>query len=309
MSATIVVVGSLNMDLVVRVPRHPRLGETILGNQFQTFPGGKGANQAVAAARLGGTVRMIGRVGSDGFGASLLTAVSTDGVDTQFILSDPDTATGVALITVDENGENSIVVASGANARVTPEQIRQSQSAFENASVLLLQLECPLPAILEAVQIAVEQEIKVILNPAPAQPLPTDLLRKVDYLIPNQTELGLLAYPDQPNHPDTLQPAVQLMQEMGIKNLLVTLGSDGVLVIDRQHTVHLPAYTVPVVDSVAAGDAFVGAFAVALSEGKPVLEAARWGNAAGALSVTRHGAQPSLPTRAELTQFLSEVTP
>ncbi|MDZ4159703.1 MAG: PfkB family carbohydrate kinase, partial [Anaerolineaceae bacterium] len=147
------------------------------------------------------------------------------------------------------------------------------------------------------------------LNPAPAQPLPTDLLRKVDYLIPNQTELAQLAYPDQPNPPDTLQPAAQLVQEMGVKNLLVTLGSDGVLVIDRQHTVHLPAYTVPVVDSVAAGDAFVGAFAVALSEGKPVLEAARWGNAAGALSVTRHGAQPSLPTRAELTQFLSKVTP
>ena len=301
MSGGIVVVGSLNMDLVVRAPRHPHVGETIIGSDFGTYPGGKGANQAVAAARMGGAVKMVGRVGQDDFGQALLRNVSDNGVDTTFILRDPHSATGVALITVDDAGQNTIVVASGANARLTPEDVARAKSVFEGASVLVLQLETPLLAISRAIEIAQHHGLTVVLNPAPAQKLDAGLLASVDYLIPNQTELALLAGV-QP-----LEEAVAVLQGWGVPNLIVTLGEQGVLIAQGERQAHLPAHAVEVVDTTAAGDAFVGAFAVALTQGLSTQESAAWGNAAGALAVTRPGAQPSLPNRAELDEFLTRL--
>lgn len=300
MTKHIVVVGSLNMDLVVRTQRHPQIGETVLGHDFQTYPGGKGANQAVAAARLGGSVKMIGRIGVDAFGDTLLEKVTADGVDTRHILRDTDAPTGVAFITVDEQGQNTIVVASGSNGRLAPQDITRAEDIFTEASVLLLQLECPLSAVEHAIDIARKYNTKIVLNPAPAQLLNSDLLERVDFLIPNQTELRLLA------GQESVSASVDVLIGMGVKSIVVTLGEAGSMVIDGGRQELVPAYKVPVVDTTAAGDAFAGAFALALSEGNSVLEAARWGNAAGALSVMRAGAQPSLPYREEFNSFLSK---
>jgi ribokinase len=300
MSNNIVVVGSLNMDLVVRTQRHPKIGETVLGYDFQTYPGGKGANQAVSAARLGSNVKMIGRVGRDNFGATLLEKVNADGIDAAHILIDQASPTGVAFITVDERGQNTIVVASGANGRLSPEDIANARSVFEFAAVLLLQLECPLSTVEQAIKLARKTNTKIVLNPAPAQLLDTDLLQQVDYLIPNQTELILLA------GQESISAAVDVLLGIGVKNIVVTLGEAGALVVDSSGQEYISAYEVPVVDTTAAGDAFAGAFAVALCEGRSISEAARWGNAAGALTVMHAGAQPSLPYRDEFLAFLSE---
>jgi ribokinase len=304
MTQTLVVVGSLNMDLVVRAPRHPRPGETLIGSQFQTFPGGKGANQAVAAARLGATVRLVGRVGRDAFGDALLQTVRQDGVDTSFISRDPEAATGVALITLDEAGQNTIVVASGANMRVSPEDIAQAEAAFEGANLLLMQLECPLEAVEAAADLAQRRGMAVVLNPAPARPLPASLLEKIDYLLPNQTELQALAEGEA-----NISIAAARLLKNGVRNLVVTLGEEGALLVTDNTEQKFDAYRVPVVDTVAAGDAFTAAFCVALMEGKSLPEAVQWGNAAGAIAVTRPGAQPSMPNREELIQFLKERQP
>lgn len=301
MSGQIVVVGSLNMDLVVRAPHHPHPGETILGGAFHTFPGGKGANQAVAAARLGARVTMIGRVGTDAFGAALIQTLEQDGVDTNQVLRDTTAATGVALITVDAAGQNTIVVASGANAHVTPDDVSAAEAAFTGAAVVLLQLECPLPAVARAVELAGHHGVPVVLNPAPAQPLDAALLSGVDYLIPNQTELALLSGIEDPA---ATRAAVTRLRSAGVHRVIVTLGADGTLVVENSAETHLAAHPVSVVDTTAAGDAFVGAFAVALTEGRSTYEAAQWGNAAGALAVTRAGAQPALPLRFEVEALL-----
>jgi len=299
MSGHIVVVGSLNMDLVVRAPRHPQPGETILGGDFRTFPGGKGANQAVAAARLGAAVQMIGRVGADAFGDALLRTLAQDGVNTTHVRRDQEAPTGVALITLNAAGQNAIVVAPGANARVTPQDVVAAEAAFAGAAVLLLQLECPLPAVAQAIELAKQHGAQVVLNPAPAQPLDAALLAQVDYLLPNQNELALLTGLDD------VRPAVSRLQALGVRRIVVTLGEEGVLVAEGDSEIHLPAHGVPVVDTTAAGDAFAGAFAVALLEGHSTRQAAAWGNAAGALAVMRAGAQPSLPRRDELEKFLA----
>jgi ribokinase len=303
MPGHIVVVGSINMDLVVRAPRHPEPGETILGSSFQTFPGGKGANQAVAAARLGGAVRMIGRVGTDSFGDSLLATLQKDRIDTSFVRRSADTASGVALITVNEQGQNTIVVVPGANGKLSPQDIRDSREAFVGASVVLLQLEIPIETVKTAAEIAREEGAGVILNPAPAQQLSSNLLSKVDFLIPNESELGLLT------GMQAVSIAADSLRSIGTRRLVVTLGSQGVLVIDEDGHHKLDAHTVPVVDTTAAGDAFVGAFAVALTEHRSTREAAVWGNAAGALAVTAAGAQPSLPDRPQLEDFLASHSP
>lgn len=295
---TIVVVGSINMDLVVRAPRHPQPGETILGSQFATFPGGKGANQAVAAARLGADVRMIGRVGEDVFGSALRAALEQDHVDTRFVTSTTQ-STGVALITVSDAGQNSIVVAAGANGLLTPADIRAAEPAFHNADVVIAQLEIPLAAVTEAARMAQAHGAKFVLNPAPAQPLPDDLLMLADFIIPNQNELAQLTGIDIGTE---AQPLNALP---GSAAWIITLGADGALVIDQGSSMRIPTHAVNVVDTTAAGDAFVGAFCVALAEGKSVPEAAAWGNAAGALAVTAHGAQPSLPTRTAVEQLLA----
>jgi ribokinase len=300
----IVVVGSLNMDLVVRAPHHPEPGETIIGSDFGVFPGGKGANQAVAAARLGASVKMVGCVGNDSFGRALIATLTQDQVDATHIRTDPVAATGVAVITVSAAGQNTIVVASGANARLTPADVDAAESLFVGASVLLLQLESPLAAVVRAVELAHEHGVHVVLNPAPAQPLEDAMLARVDYLVPNQIELSLLTGMGADADPAR---AAAALRARGPRHVVVTLGESGVLVLDdRPHL--LARHPVTVVDTTAAGDAFVGAFAVALALGKPDLEAAAWGNAAGALAVTRAGAQPSLPDRHTFDEFLAGIS-
>lgn len=295
----ILVVGSLNMDLVVQAPRHPAVGETILGGEFRTFPGGKGANQAVAASRLGARVRMIGRLGADNFGEALLLTLKNDGVDTQFISRDPTTATGVALITVSAAGKNTIVVAPGANAQLSIQDLEAAGAAFQTAQILVTQLESPLPVIKRAVELARQYGVKTILNPAPAQPLEAKLLEQIDYLIPNEHELALLSGSAD------LKIGIGKLQQLGVKNLIVTLGESGVTVVQGKQSHHIPAFKVEAVDTTAAGDAFIGAFAVALSQGLDVFQAARWGNAAGALATTLPGAQPSLPNRNALEELVA----
>jgi len=252
----------------------------------------------VAAARLGAAVRMIGRVGADAFGEALLQTLAQDGVDTRHVRRDQEAPTGVALITLNAAGQNAIVVAPGANARVTPQDVIAAEAAFAGAAVLLLQLECPLPAVAQAIALAKQHGAQVVLNPAPAQPLDAALLAQVDYLLPNQNELALLTGLAD------LRPAVSRLQAVGVRRIVVTLGEEGVLVAEGDSERHIPAHGVTVVDTTAAGDAFAGAFAVALLEGHSTYQAAAWGNAAGALAVTRAGAQPSLPRRDELERFL-----
>lgn len=297
MAGRIIVAGSLNMDLVVRSPRHPKPGETLLGSDFLTFPGGKGANQAVAAARVGAITSMIGRVGKDAFGDALLANLKQNGVETRYVIQDGG-ASGVALITVSDDGQNTIVVAQGANALLTPEDVDHAADLFAAGGVLLTQLEVPLESIAHAIELAKSHGIPVLLNPAPAQPLDESLLRMVDYLLPNQHELALLTGEED------VEQGVVALRSLGVRNVLVTLGGDGVLLVSETTRVHVPAHQVTPVDTTAAGDAFVGAFGAALAAGRSPLEAVRWGNAAGALAVTRTGAQPSLPTRAEVEELL-----
>jgi ribokinase len=299
--AKILVVGSINMDLVVRVPHSPSPGETVLGGDFETFPGGKGANQAVAAARMGGDVTMVGRVGQDDFGNTLIKALVDDQIRTTHVIKDPHEATGIAMISVAANGENSIVVASGANYEVSIQDINKTRELMREAEILLLQLECPLEAVTAAVDLARAYEVPVVLNPAPAQPLSQAILSQVAYLTPNESELKILSDEEDADQ------AVKKLLSWGVKNLVVTLGAQGVRLISGEMDKHLPAYEITAVDTTAAGDAFNGALAVGLAEGRSLLEAVKYGMAAGALSATKRGAQPSLPKREEVEDFLKSA--
>lgn len=304
MTAHVTVVGSLNMDLVARTPRIPQPGETIIGGDFQTVPGGKGANQAVAAARLGGEVAMVGRLGEDAFAQPLLQNLSVAGIDHTFVMQDSGAATGVALIVVDDAGENSIVVASGANMRLSPADIDAAASSITTADVLLLQLENPLETVSRAAELACEHGVRVILNPAPARPLPANLLSLVDVLIPNETEAALLTGLPVSSEEEAAVAATAL-QGLGVGSVILTLGERGAFLAQGQATQLIAAFAVTPVDTTAAGDAFVGGFAVALAEGRSMAEAVRWGNAAGALATTKLGAQPSLPSRAAVEALLA----
>ncbi|MGB9641375.1 MAG: ribokinase [Anaerolineales bacterium] len=298
MHNSIVVVGSINMDLVIRSPRLPQLGETLLGGDFHTFPGGKGANQAVACARLGAKVKMIGKVGMDSFGDELLRGLAANGVDINAIEAVPETSTGVALITVVASGDNAIVVSPAANGQITSTDILKYEKLIQGTSVLVLQLEIPLEAVETAIDLARKNGVIVVLNPAPAQPLPEPLLSKVDYIIPNQSELAALTGEQD------IKAGIYHLRSRYAGNLMITLGEQGVIFTDNNKIFHLSSYPVQAVDTTAAGDAFVGAFAVGISEGKTLPDAIRMGNAAGALAVQKAGAQPSLPTRAELEKFM-----
>ena len=303
----IAVVGSLNMDLVIRTPRFPSPGETIIGRDFHTIPGGKGANQAVAAARLGARVSMVGRVGDDGFGAQQLANLSGLGIDVSHIRRDPGAATGVALIAVDEGGQNSIILASGANMRLAPADVEAAEEAIASAALLLLQLEVPLEVVEQAAALARAHGVTVVLNPAPARELPPSLLRQVDFLIPNESETALLTGVQVEDMEAARQAATRL-RTAGVGTVILTLGERGALLVDRMQATHIPGFQVEVVDTTAAGDAFVGGFAVALAEKQSLTEAVRFANAAGALAVTRLGAQPSLPTRVEVEAFLRAMS-
>lgn len=305
MTARLTVVGSVNMDLVIRSPCIPQAGETILGHDFYTAPGGKGANQAVAAARLGARVSMVGRVGHDAFASTLLDGLAADGVDHAFVLKDGAAASGVALIVVDDAGRNSIVVASGANMRLSPADVDAAEASIAEADTLLLQLESPLDTVLRAAQVARSHGVTVLLNPAPARPLPAALLGLVDVLVPNEIETARLVQAPVDDYAGAEMAAHKLLR-MGPGAVILTLGERGALLVHGSGSEHHPAFPVTPVDTTGAGDAFVAAFAVANAEGKPLAEAVRWGNAAGALATTVPGAQPSLPNRARLEAFLFE---
>jgi ribokinase len=303
--ARITVVGSLNMDLVVRTPRIPQPGETIIGTDFLLIPGGKGANQAVAAGKLLAEVRMIGRVGRDDFGQALLDNLARVGVNTDWVTRDEEAATGIALITVETSGQNNIVLAPGANMRVTAADLEAAEEVIAQSSMLLAQLETPMPAIQRAMELAKKHGVTTVLNPAPAQPLPEAVLRCVDYLVPNETETHLLTgLPVET--PEHYAAAAERLRQMGVGRVILTLGARGAYLSTAENNQLFPAFPIRPVDTTAAGDAFMGGFAAALAEGDPLEQAVRRGNAAGALSATRLGAQPSMPTRAEWEQFCHE---
>lgn len=297
----ILVIGSLNADLVVRAPYFPQPGETISGDDLQIIPGGKGANQAVAASRQGANVAMLGRVGSDSFGPFLLDSLKSNQVDVSNVQTD-DAATGTATIIVDGNGQNSIVLSAGANGKVSPADV-DSASAL-TPKLILLQLEIPTPTVLYAAQRARQSGSLVILNPAPAKPLPDELISLADFIVPNETELSLLTGMEVKDISSAEQAAKVLLGH-GAKHVIVTLGSKGALLVSGTQVKQVDTYKVDVVDTTAAGDAFIGGFASALLRGLELEEAVKYANACGALAATKFGAQPSLPTREEAERFMS----
>lgn len=297
----ICVIGSLNMDLVVNVDTMPKPGQTIIGSNFKEVPGGKGANQAVVMARLNGNVSMIGKVGEDGFGQTLINSLKNDKVDTTYIQTAKG-ATGVALITVDKNAQNSIVVSPGANFEVKEDDIDNNIEAIKNSDIVVLQLETPLNTIKYALNKAKELNKYTILNPAPAVKLDDEIIKNVDLLTPNETELEIISGVSIETEED-IQKAAQIMIEKGVKELIVTLGSKGSLYINKEKSMFKKAYKVEAVDTTAAGDSYTGALAVALSQDKNIEDAMDFASKVGALSVLKEGAQSSLPTLEDVKNF------
>ncbi|AYG08901.1 ribokinase [Pseudomonas fluorescens] len=303
MPATVVVVGSLNMDLVTRASRLPRGGETLVGQSFATVPGGKGANQAVAAARLGAEVAMIGCIGSDAYGAQLRDALLVEGIDCQAVSEVPGSS-GVALIVVDDSSQNAIVIVAGSNGQLTPASLLAFDAVLQAAEVIVCQLEVPMDTVGYALKRGRELGKTVILNPAPASgPLPADWYACIDYLIPNESEASALSGVPVDSL-DSAKVAATHLLKAGAGKVIVTLGSQGALFADGQGFEHLLAPKVQAVDTTAAGDTFVGGFAAALASGQSEAEAIRFGQVAAALSVTRAGAQPSIPTLHDVQGFV-----
>jgi ribokinase len=299
-NTSIVVVGSSNTDMVVKAPHLPVPGETILGGTFFMNAGGKGANQAVAAARLGGNVSFIARLGDDIFGKQALQLFNEEGINISYIITDAQYPSGVALITVDEKGENCIVVASGANAALMPADLQHADRVIEEANIILMQLEIPLDTVIHVAQKAYRANKKVILNPAPACPLPDALLQHIAIITPNQKEAEMLTGIAVNDDITALEAAVALHNK-GIEQVIITMGAQGALVYsDNEYRIIAPPKVVPV-DTTAAGDVFKGALAVALAEGRDIFEAAGFACRAAAVSVTRLGAQASAPWRREIS--------
>ncbi|TDY33302.1 ribokinase [Janthinobacterium sp. 75] len=300
----IVVIGSINMDLVLRVPRMPLPGETLTGGAFRTIPGGKGANQAVACARLSGQVAgaqqvaMVGCVGDDAFGATLRAALVGDGIIDSHITTLPGVASGIASILVDDNGQNSIVIAGGANDLLSPAHIDAAQGLIEQADIVVLQLETPMATVVHAIKLARSMGKTVVLNPAPAASLPDGVLELVDYLIPNEIEAAMLAGVS-PEGADAKDLAAAL-QKLGSDNVIITLGSKGVHAALYGGDYTFPADVVQAVDTTAAGDTFIGGFVAGLASGMDEAEAIQQGQRAAAWSVTKPGAQTSIPHLHEL---------
>jgi ribokinase len=312
----IVVIGSINMDLVLRVPRMPAAGETLTGSAFQTIPGGKGANQAVACARLGSDrpdsdsaprVALIGCLGDDGFGQILRAALVSEGIDVSHVSTMPGVASGIASILVDASGQNSIVIAGGANDLLAPTHIDAARELIAQASIVVLQLETPLATVQHAIDLAHALGKTVVLNPAPAAHLPAPLLAKVDYLIPNEIEAAMLAGTNFDSATENVAATAESLMAMGCGNVLITLGAKGVhaalestsgsrAIVSQTFAAH----PVTAVDSTAAGDTFIGGFVAALASGAAVIDAIALGQRAAAWSVMRHGAQTSIPQRHQL---------
>lgn len=302
--ARIVVIGSGNTDLVIRVDALPRPGETVLGGSFSQVGGGKGANQAVAAARAGGQVSFVAMLGDDDLGEAALAAYRSEGIDTGHVGRAPGTPSGVALIMVDAAGENAIAVASGANERLAAVDIDRAADVIATADVVLVQLEIPLETVRHAVGIAATGRGRVILNPAPARPLDPDLLAMVDLITPNETECQQLTGIAVHDVSSAERAAARLL-DLGPRSAVITLGGQGCLVADATILCHLAAHPVTPLDTVAAGDVFNGALAVGLAEGRDLTAAAAFATAAAAIAVTRPGAQGSAPVRAEIDRLLA----
>lgn len=305
MKPRITVVGSVNMDLVFRTPRMPAVGETLHGHEFRQIPGGKGANQAVAAARQGAAVSFIGAVGDDGFGEFSRNCLTTEGIDLSFLSTCEGLATGVAGIMVEDCGNNSIVLAAGANAALSIAHIDAASAAISSAQYLICQLETPIPTVSRAIAIAHTHGVKVILNPAPAFALSDALLQQVDYLIVNETEasqLSEITVLDQ----SSAALASQVLLKRGVGVVLLTMGEHGTLITQATGSQFIPAIKVEVVDTTAAGDTFVGAFAVGLANGLNLLEASIEAQYTAALTVTKLGAQTSIPQRQQVLEFMAQ---
>ncbi len=299
----IAVVGSSNTDMIVRSQHIPRPGETVLGGVFQTAAGGKGANQAVAAARTGGDVTFIARVGDDMFGHSAIEGFRRDGINVDHITIDKNSPSGVALIMVDDNGENSIAVAGGANNKLGREDVEAAQHAIADAKVLLMQLEIPLHAVKAAAEIANKHNVPVILNPAPAQKLPAELLQRIAIITPNETEAELFTGIKVSDR-ETALAAAKALRTMGPDIVIITIGASGVFLSSPEFEGAIPGFEQDAVDTTAAGDVFNGALASRLALGATIQEAVRYAQAAAAISVTRMGAQPSAPKNDEIEAFL-----
>lgn len=282
------------MDLVTSTNKIPKVGETVLGHSFHTIPGGKGANQAVAAARLGADVTMIGAVGNDSFGETLVDHLRNQGINTKSIMKANETSTGIASIIISE-ADNSIIVVPGANNHITPELIEKHEEKIINSNILLLQLEIPLESVIRAVELAKKHGIRTILNPAPIQKLPKELLEMVDYLTPNEHEQTLLFA-----SVDGTEQELENLKE----KCIVTKGSKGVMIYNNGESIEIPSIKVEAVDTTGAGDSFNGALATALCEGLDIEEACRFANVVGAISVTKLGAQTGMPTKKEVEEFL-----
>ncbi|MFN3491102.1 MAG: ribokinase [Anaerolineales bacterium] len=309
----ILVIGSLNADLVVKSARFPQPGETISGEDLQIIPGGKGANQAVAAAKQGASVVMVGRVGNDSFAPFLVDNLKKNNIDTSHVL-ETDSATGTAIIVVDSSGQNSIVLSAGANGKVTPQDV----DSAPDAKILLLQFEIPMETVLHAAKKYKSKNTTVILNPAPAKEISDELLSHVDILIPNESELSLLSK-QQVTDVKSAESAAKELLKYGIQTSIVTLGKNGALIVTGNQVTQVKAYQVAVVDTTAAGDSFIGGFASKLLESANLLadlqeqalalqNAVQYANACGALATTKFGAQPSIPTKEEVEKFISNQT-
>jgi len=303
MTAKIVVVGSFNMDLTSYMPRLPRPGETLHGTRFQTGPGGKGSNQAVAAARLGADVTFVGRVGTDIFADNAFQIWNSENINTRYVIRDPENPTGVAPIWVEEStAQNAIVVILGANAALTRQDIDNAAEAIARADILVAQLETDLDATGYALRLAKQSNVRTILNPAPAAALSDEMIANADILTPNETELEVLSRQSL----DNIDGAARSLIRRDDQIVIVTLGAGGAQIITGRNSTNVPAIQVQPVDTTGAGDAFTGALAVALGEGQDLSEAARFANTAAGICVTRHGTAPSMPSRAEVDALISK---
>jgi len=302
----IVVVGSFMMDLVVKAPRRPAKGETLVGSDFGIFPGGKGFNQAVAAARLGASVSMVGRLGQDIFGDMFMDALATEGIDARFVVRDANAGTGVGTPVIDDEGDNSIVIIPRANLALTTEDVERAADAIRDADVLMLQLEVPIAASQYAAVIAAGAGTKVLINPAPATLLPPEFMMLADVITPNETETAVITGIGVQGE-DGPDRAAAALRSAGCKSVVLTLGGRGAWLASETHNLIVPGHKVNVVDTTAAGDAFCAGLAVALAEGKSLYEAVSYGNAVGALATTVMGTSNSMPRRDALDQFLASA--
>ena len=303
----IVVAGSINMDLVFRVARLPQPGETLTGRSFQQVHGGKGANQAVAAARMGADVRMIGRVGDDAFGTALLDGLRNESIDVSCVKTSERTSSGLALIGVEDSGQNCITVISGSNGLVTSDDITAAESVIASADALLLQLEIPVETVVTAIRLAQKHNVLTMLDPAPAPRTFSAELLQVDVVCPNETEASLITGLPVTNVEEA-GAACRQLQTLGAKIAMITMGSQGCVFCDESgNTQHVRSFPVTAVDTTAAGDAFAGTLGFCLAQGQSILDAVCFASAAGALACTRAGAQPAMPTFADVTQKLAAV--